>query len=140
MDSATARKAGFVCALPPPNTGPNSFSNLEPCQGLGEPFTPWGVSLSKNDLDTNGVFGEIGGMSLKITDETIARQSPVAQAIVRMLLAKFAELWAKIDLLEWQLKGKTPQNSSLPPSSVATSSHSRPPPLNPISRPSIRSP
>jgi transposase len=58
-----------------------------------------------------------------ITDEIIGRQSPEAQAIIRALLAKvaameaeIAELKARIEALERQAKGKTPQNSSLPPS------------------------
>lgn len=48
-------------------------------------------------------------MSLEITEELIARQAPEAQAIIRLLLGKIAELEARL--------GKTPQNSSLPPSS-----------------------
>jgi len=53
-------------------------------------------------------------MSLGITEEIIARQPPEARAIIRLLLAKIAELEARIAELE---RGrKTPQNSSLPPS------------------------
>jgi transposase len=48
-------------------------------------------------------------MSLEITDELIGRQSPEAQAVIRLLLARIAELEARLN--------KTPQNSSLPPSS-----------------------
>lgn len=48
-------------------------------------------------------------MSLEITEELIAGQPPEAQAIIRLLLAKIAELEARLT--------KTPQNSSLPPSS-----------------------
>jgi transposase len=44
-----------------------------------------------------------------VTEELIARQSPEAQAIIRTLLAKLAELEARLN--------KTPRNSSLPPSS-----------------------
>ena len=44
----------------------------------------------------------------QITDELIASQTPEAQAIIRLLLAKIAELEARLN--------KTPQNSSLPPS------------------------
>jgi transposase len=62
-------------------------------------------------------------MEAAITDEIIARQSPEAQAIIRLLLARIAaleaenaELKARIEELERQVKGKTPQNSSLPPS------------------------
>ena len=47
-------------------------------------------------------------MSLEITEELIARQSPEAQAIIRILLARIAELEIRFS--------KTPQNSSLPPS------------------------
>jgi transposase len=48
-------------------------------------------------------------MSLdQITNELIARQTPEAQAIIRLLLAKIAELEERLN--------KTPQNSSLPPS------------------------
>ena len=48
-------------------------------------------------------------MSLdQVTNELIARQTPEAQAIIRLLLAKIAELDARLN--------KTPQNSSLPPS------------------------
>lgn len=43
-----------------------------------------------------------------VTEELIARQSPEAQAIIRLLLAKIAELEARLN--------KTPRNSSLPPS------------------------
>ncbi len=48
-------------------------------------------------------------MSLEITEELIARQPPEAKAMIRMLLARLIELEAKL--------GKTPNNSSLPPSS-----------------------
>ena len=47
-------------------------------------------------------------MSMDITDELIARQTPEAQAIIRLLIAKIAELEARLN--------ETPQNSSLPPS------------------------
>ena len=46
---------------------------------------------------------------LLVTEELIARQPPEAQAIIRILLAKIAELEARLN--------KTPRNSSLPPSS-----------------------
>ncbi len=65
-------------------------------------------------------------MSLGIAEEIIARQPPEAQAIIRLLLAKIAELEARIEALEWQAKGKTPQNSSLPPSTQHP--HARPQP------------
>ena len=55
-------------------------------------------------------------MSHGVTEEIIARQPPEAQAIIRLLLAEIAELKARIEVLE---RGqKTPQNSSLPPSTV----------------------
>ncbi len=55
-------------------------------------------------------------MEAAVTEEIIARQPPEAQAIIRALLAENAELRARIEELERQAKGKTPQNSSLPPS------------------------
>jgi transposase len=72
------------------------------------------------------VFGDNSGMSLEITEETIARQPPEAQAIIRLLLGKIAELEARIEELQRQGKGKTPQNSSLPPSTQHP--HARPQP------------
>jgi transposase len=45
---------------------------------------------------------------LLVTEELIVRQPPEAQAIIRLLLAKLAELEARLN--------KTPLNSSLPPS------------------------
>jgi len=56
----------------------------------------------------------------------IARQPPEAEAIIRLLLAKIAELEARIGELQRQGKGKTPQNSSLPPSTQHP--HARPQP------------
>ena len=47
-------------------------------------------------------------MSREITEDLIARQPPEAQAIIRLLLDRLAELEARL--------GKSPQNSSLPPS------------------------
>ncbi len=72
------------------------------------------------------MFGDHGDMSLKITEEIIARQPPEAQAMIRALLAKIAELRAWIEELERPGKGKTPQNSSLPPSTQHP--HARPQP------------
>ncbi len=72
------------------------------------------------------MFGDNGGMSLEITEEIIARQPPEAQAIIRLLLAKIGELEARIEELERRMKGKTPQNSSLPPSTQHP--HARPQP------------
>jgi len=65
-------------------------------------------------------------MSLEITEEIIARQSPEARAIIRLLLAKIAELEAKLEELRRQVKGLNPQNSSLPPSTQHP--HARPQP------------
>jgi transposase len=65
-------------------------------------------------------------MEAAVTEEIIARQPPEAQAIIRALLAEIAELQARIEALERQGKGKTPQNSSLPPSSQHP--HARPQP------------
>jgi transposase len=61
-----------------------------------------------------------------ITEEIIARQPPEAQAIIRLLLAEIVELKARIEQLEQQVNGKTPQNSSLPPSMQHP--HARPQP------------
>ncbi len=72
------------------------------------------------------MFGDNGGMSLEITEEIIARQPPEAQAIIRALLAEIVELRARIEELERRGKGKTPQNSSLPPSTQHP--HARPQP------------
>jgi len=51
-----------------------------------------------------------------ITEEVIARQPPEARAIIRALLVKIGDLEAEIRRLQGQAKGKTPQNSTLPPS------------------------
>ena len=62
-------------------------------------------------------------MSSQFTESLIARQSPEAQGIIRALLAEIvvlrtqiAGLRAELDELRRQIKGKTPQNSSLPSS------------------------
>jgi transposase len=65
-------------------------------------------------------------MQLVVTEEIVARQPPEAQAIIRALLAEIAALRARIEELERQAKGKTPQNSSLPPSTQHP--HARPQP------------
>ncbi len=65
-------------------------------------------------------------MEAAVTEEIVARQPPEAQAIIRLLLAKIAELEARIEELQGQGKGKTPQNSSLPPSTQHP--HARPQP------------
>lgn len=64
-------------------------------------------------------------MSLEITEEVVARQPPEARAIIRALLAEIAELRRRVEELERQTKGKTPQNSSLPPSTQHP--HAKPP-------------
>jgi len=56
------------------------------------------------------------GMSFEITEDVIARQPPEAQAIIHALLAKIVKLETELEHLRRQVKGKTPQNSSLPPS------------------------
>ena len=58
-------------------------------------------------------------MSLEITAELIARQPPEAQAVIRLLLAEIATLRAELAELKAELAAlrKTPENSSLPPSS-----------------------
>jgi transposase len=55
-------------------------------------------------------------MSLQLMESTIARQPAEAQEIIRALLVEIAGLRAELDELRRQVKGKTPQNSSLPPS------------------------
>ena len=72
-------------------------------------------------------------MEAVVTEEIIARQPPESQAIIRLLLARIAAqeaeiatLKARIEELERQVKGKTPQNSSLPPSTQHP--HARPQP------------
>jgi transposase len=50
-----------------------------------------------------------------VTEDVIARQTPEAQAIIRLLLARIAQLEARVSELEARLN-KTPRNSSLPPS------------------------
>ena len=56
-------------------------------------------------------------MTLEITEDLIARQPAEAQAIIRLLLKRLAELEARLD--------KSPQNSSQPPSTQHP--HARPP-------------
>lgn len=58
-------------------------------------------------------------MSLEITEDLIALQSPEAQAIIRLLLAQIAELKGQIAELKAEVAAlkKSPRNSSLPPSS-----------------------
>jgi transposase len=72
-------------------------------------------------------------MSLDIPEDVISRQSPEAQAIIRALMAQMAEiksqvieLKAEVAALKLELgkQTKTPQNSSLPPSTQHP--HARP--------------
>lgn len=66
-------------------------------------------------------------MAIEVTDEMMATWPPDAQAVVRLLLARIAELEAQVA----QLRGKTPQNSSQPPS--ATHPHAKPVSVKPKS-------
>jgi len=59
------------------------------------------------------VRGTTVRMKAAVTEEIIARQPPEARAIIRALLAEIGELKARIEELERQVKGKTPQNSCL---------------------------
>jgi len=70
-------------------------------------------------------------MSLEITEELIARQSPEAQVIIRLLLGRVAEQDRRIAELEARLN-QTPLNSSLPPSTQHP--HARPPAGKPRSK------
>ena len=70
-------------------------------------------------------------MLLEITEELIARQPPEAQAIIRALLAQIDELKKRLFELEARVN-KTPQNSSLPPSTQHP--HARPPAKKPKSK------
>jgi transposase len=56
------------------------------------------------------------GMSLEVAEEWIGRQTPEVQAVVRMMLARIAELESELAKLRERIN-KSPQNSSLPPSS-----------------------
>lgn len=75
-------------------------------------------------------------MSLdQITDEVIARQPPEAQGIIRALLEKLADALARIETMTVRMADleaevaalkRTPQNSSVPPSTQHP--HDKPPP------------
>ncbi len=56
-------------------------------------------------------------MALEITEELIAHQTPEAQAIIRLLLARIQELEERLN--------QSPRNSSLPPSTEHP--HAKPP-------------
>jgi transposase len=64
-------------------------------------------------------------MSSQLMESIIARQPPEAQEIIRALLAEIAGLRSELEELHRQIKGKTPQNSSLPPSTQHP--HAKPP-------------
>ena len=65
------------------------------------------------------MIGDNIGMSLDVTDELIARQTPEAQAIIRLLLAKLHDLEARLN--------QDSSNSSKPPSSDPPSAKPAPP-------------
>lgn len=66
-------------------------------------------------------------MSLHFTEEDLAGFPPAARAIIHALMQRIAELEAELNLLR-----KTPQNSSLPPSTQHP--HARPAPQKPKSK------
>jgi transposase len=68
-------------------------------------------------LANGGLFRNMTGMSLEITEELIARQSPEAHAIIRALLAQIQQLQDRLN--------QSPRNSSAPPSTEHP--HARPP-------------
>ena len=68
-------------------------------------------------LATRLLFPNMKGMSLEITEELIARQTPEAQAIIRALLAQIQEVQDRLN--------QSPRNSSLPPSTEHP--HAKPP-------------
>jgi len=53
---------------------------------------------------------------LRIPPELEAEMTPAVRAFVGSLLVKIAKMEAELEELRQQVKGKTPQNSSLPPS------------------------
>ena len=63
--------------------------------------------------------------SAGIPPELDAEMTPAVRAFVQVLLSRIAELEAQVEQLQRQLKGKTPQNSSLPPSTQHP--HAKPP-------------
>lgn len=67
-------------------------------------------------------------MAFELTDEMMAKWPADAQAVVRLLLARIAELEAQVA----KLRSKTPQNSSQPPST--THPHAKPPVGKPRSK------
>ena len=74
-------------------------------------------------------------MAIELTDEMMAKWPPDAQAVVRLLSARIAELEGQVAELRSQLaevRGKTPQNSSQPPST--THPHAKSPSVKPKSK------
>jgi len=53
---------------------------------------------------------------LTIPPELDAEMTPAVRAFVQSLLARFAQFEAELQELRRRVEGKTPQNSSLPPS------------------------
>jgi transposase len=70
--------------------------------------------------------------SITIPSELEAEMTPAVRGFVGLLQDRIAKLEARIEKLERQVKGKTPQNSSLPPSTQHP--HNRPQPRKRKSR------
>jgi transposase len=77
-----------------------------------------------SELATGGAFLHNDRMQLDLTTDLIARQPPEAQQIILALLAHIQVLQRRIAELEQRLP-KTPQNSSVPPSTQHP--HAKPP-------------
>jgi transposase len=75
-------------------------------------------------LASEWIFRTMYCMALEITEELIARQTPEAQAIIRLLLAKIQELEERLN--------QSPRNSSLPPSTEHP--HAKPPRRKPLAK------
>src|SRR5262252_1914315 len=76
-----------------------------------------GVSFLGIGLARRLLFPNMKGMSLEITEELIARQTPEAQAIIHALLATIRQLQDQLN--------QSPRNSSVPPSTEHP--HAKPP-------------
>src|SRR5262249_36943914 len=81
-----------------------------------------GFGFLRIGLATRLPFPNMKGMSLEITEELIARQTPEAQAIIRALLATIRQLQEQLN--------QSPRNSSVPPSTE----HPHAKPLRPKSQ------